>query len=714
MWGAAPAWDVFLDIPPGRRTLVEAETRRRASPPRAAAQPDEVIRSRGGAPATTPELAAPPPSRTATWPQVSAASEDIAAQATLDIDWIERLPAHLRTTIDVEFSDDLSGAAVARQAAVDPELKRLDAAYARDVKELRAATATRLGARPTAPVVDRDPAFIDKHAALVAARDAAKLARLDEVTKAHDATAPAGHREQSVTNPPTTTIKRLEGRALARTNFMSWAIHVTDSAEAAKQHFSSIREVTRQPGMWLTEGAATRFEAARADFEVRHPGYTFPSTDVAQAMRGFHQARQGLGMLGHALGVAFDFLAADNPNLQGSTGEHPGLNPFMLAKFGADPADPARAPGRTTMSLGGSAGEAKIEQAGKHTVAASPTPGDDAIVETVRQQFEEMSATSERFQASMADHMQDLRDARDLYFEQPLLKAKLLDIAKKLTSVERAAAVQLARSRETFPGDAVAQKHARKVRTAEIAALLRRDLEAERKVTQDALDASSIKTRKLMADSFTAWTTTLADEIATDTARLEASSAQSAALDEAAIELKGLRGIAELAAFATEHRLSAPAPTSIAATYKAKLVAELAGKQKQTKDAVRYNAEEIAAVQALVTRLTDPGRLFGTGVKREDGHWATRREVTAVSVMQYLEHGFLRNDEMPARDSSHGRAQVFNGEVAATLARFGWSPGATYGDTMHFDFIEGYTTAVPGGRSAKNMNHDRFSPLGDK
>ena len=32
---------------------------------------------------------------------------------------------------------------------------------------------------------------------------------------------------------------------------------------------------------------------------------------------------------------------------------------------------------------------------------------------------------------------------------------------------------------------------------------------------------------------------------------------------------------------------------------------------------------------------------------------------------------------------------------------------------MHFDFIEGYTAAVPGGRSMENAKETRFSPEGD-
>jgi hypothetical protein len=55
---------------------------------------------------------------------------------------------------------------------------------------------------------------------------------------------------------------------------------------------------------------------------------------------------------------------------------------------------------------------------------------------------------------------------------------------------------------------------------------------------------------------------------------------------------------------------------------------------------------------------------------------------------------------------------VFNAAVATTLARHGFSPGATFRDTMHFDFIEGYA-ASPGGRSQANMAKNKYGPSGD-
>ena len=81
--------------------------------------------------------------------------------------------------------------------------------------------------------------------------------------------------------------------------------------------------------------------------------------------------------------------------------------------------------------------------------------------------------------------------------------------------------------------------------------------------------------------------------------------------------------------------------------------------------------------------------------------------------MQLLEHGTVRDDPMPEPAAGGARQGVYNAAVVTTLAKFGWAPGAAYGDTMHFDFVEGFNAQVPGGRSGPNMKRTRYSPEGD-
>lgn len=59
------------------------------------------------------------------------------------------------------------------------------------------------------------------------------------------------------------------------------------------------------------------------------------------------------------------------------------------------------------------------------------------------------------------------------------------------------------------------------------------------------------------------------------------------------------------------------------------------------------------------------------------------------------------------------RKAVFNAKAVEMLARHGFAPGSNFGDTMHFDYIQGYSEAVPGGRHGDNMNKLRFSPEGE-
>lgn len=665
-----------------------------------------------------PANAAPdaaPPSRQASWPQVSAAADQQKAKAELDIEWIDQLPAYLRNTIDVAFADNRAAEAVARKAKTDATIKQADVAYATAKAALRKATANRLQVKATSPKVDQDPDYVAQERKLAETRDQAKAARMAELEQNHDESLPAGRRQQSVTDPPDRNVKRLEGRALARTNFMSWAIHVTGSAEAAKRHYLSMREVRGQRGMWLAGEAATRFEAARTEFEAQHPGYTFPSTDVAQAMRAMHEQRQGIGMLGHALGVAFDFWANDNPNLKGAPNEPAGLNGYMLGTFGADPATGKK--GRTTVDLGRT-GDANIEAAGKHTAAGKRTVDDDALVTNIRAQFDEIAATSDRFQASLAPHLARLRELRDLYFNQPALKAQIANIDNKISMLDRLAAAQLAEER--FAPDDALSKPEQAQQKAERLAVIKQELgesfRIERRDANDQLNASKIEVRDGLNQEFTTWIKALTNDLAISTASQRTHQSEAEAANDAMAELKSLKKSEDIDAFSARHGLRPRAGTANDG-YKRQLTAELQSRKIKAANDATYAKNESAIYSGLLAKLSDPARVFGTGIKGVDQHWHTKQQASEAPVMQYAENGFVGNDPMPdpapAGGNGGGRKQVFNGEVAATLARFGWSPGSTFGDTMHFDFIEGYTNAVPGGRNAANLKHTRFSPEGD-
>ena len=697
-----------------------------------------------------------PASRNANWSQVQTAATDAPGQQALDIDWIDGLPNHLKDSIDEGFADSVKDASVAHAKVTDTGLKTIDQDINHQLKDLQTAAVARLAAtdptvarkrgRELEQALARDQAFMAQKNELEADRRRRKEEREVEISAAADGPMAAGSRADTVVKPPSAKVTRLEGKALARTNFMSWAIDVLGSEQAAKQHFLSIREVARQPGMFLMATAKARFEAARADFEGSHPGYTFPSTDVAQHLRGFHQARQGIGMLGHALGVAFDLLAYDNPNQKLGQTDNYG---YMLNRFGGV----GNTRGRSVMNLG-VGGENTVAQLGRDTAAGRSSPAGDAMVETIHTQFDEMVATSERLRASMAEHLPQLSEARDLYFNSKDTEKDLAKATADEKNSDKVADKQL--KDEHFNGTA-AEK------TARHEAIKQELLEKKRGLQRD-LEAARASIDTSMAEAFADWIATINADIAAARARKATSDAEVTAraaigqqLD--AIDAAAPGAIDALNAFADQQVLKKPRQIPRAAAYKALLKSELRAKQKPRDKSdplsPEYIQSEIAALDAWLARLGNPKQVFGQGKvvpavattatapastatsatgtsagapATQSGpagsanaaanqaapgkHWATQMQVTDAPVMQFIEHGFIRHDDMPQRPAGGVSKQVFNAEVATTLARYGFSPGAAFRDTMHFDFIEGYS-AAPGGRGQANMNKNKYGPSGD-
>ncbi len=90
----------------------------------------------------------------------------------------------------------------------------------------------------------------------------------------------------------------------------------------------------------------------------------------------------------------------------------------------------------------------------------------------------------------------------------------------------------------------------------------------------------------------------------------------------------------------------------------------------------------------LIRKLRDPAQVFGAG-ELKNGTWQTKRDVSDPSIMQLIEHGFVRNDKAPNADGT-----MFNADTVGMLARFGFAPGSNFGDTQHFDFVEGERAVI--------------------
>lgn len=608
-----------------------------------------------------------PAARNATAKAILSAANDKQGQERLDIAWIEALPVRVKTSIDEGFADSVAQAAFKRTLAADPGLKQIDRQRDLAEKMLRADAVKRLAATdPTirhkrGAVLDKafakDPTFTTQDDQLRAVHQLAVWLREAQLMAASDQPKVAGKHEDFVaTLPPGTEISQRQGMAFQRTNFMSWAIDILGSAAAVKQHFQHIRKVSdsnKDPngGMFLLEDAAKRFEDARADFEAAHPGYTFPVTDVAFDLRDHHQSRAGIGMQGHALGIAFDLWALDNPNQKVSDAQNDTYD-YLLRRFGGT----AGLKGRNIMTLG--KGEATIAQLGQDTALHHVTPQGTAMVETISTQFTEMVATSKRFQAAMAGQLPLLSEARDLYFN-----------------------AQEAEKNPVTSKDSPTPEEMR------------------------------VEVSEKLSEAFAEW-------IADIDANLDDARARQ---DLDAIPTDGPDTADAFSAYADQHKLAKPVPAGTGKAYKAFLKDRLAEKYPRAKStdplSPVYLQNEIAALTMWRGRLLDPAFVFGKGkvVSAEAGsskHWATVRKVTMVPLMQLIEYGFVRQDDLPARSSSGSKTEVFGVEVVTTLARFGFSPGATFRDTMHFDFIEGYAHA-PGGRAWFNMQKNQYGPSGN-
>jgi hypothetical protein len=351
----------------------------------------------------------------------------------------------------------------------------------------------------------------------------------------------------------------------------------------------------------------------------------------------------------------------------------------------------------------------------------------------------------------MEAELPTLSDARDTYFNAKETEKELAAASKDDQNAEKVANKRL--KAEKFAGDDAAKA----IRREEI----KRELRAKKEQLQTDLEAAKLTVKRELATAFASWAATIEADIAAARTRQVTGEAEIAAQartrdDLNAIDVHAPGAVDALSAFADQHQLKKPRRLPGAAQYKLILKNELKAKQKPRDKndplSVAYIQNEIAALNAWQQRIHDPKAVFGEGkvvpaapaasaapagasavpatgpapagssAPPASGgaaetppakHWATKMQVSNAPIMQFIEHGFVRNDEMPARSAGGDPKQVFNAEVATTLARFGFSPGAAFRDTMHFDFIEGYG-AAPGGRGQGNMAKGKYGPTGDK
>ncbi|CAN5841749.1 hypothetical protein BH11MYX2_BH11MYX2_10200 [soil metagenome] len=686
-----------------------------------------------------PEVMPPqvdPASRPLTMDQAS----DPKSAKDVDTEWINSLPEHVRTSIDGAFSDTTADEAVDKAAKADAGLKQIQTETNAAIAALKAETRTRLQngnakARISESQITADTTYKDALAKLANSKAERIAARKHEIANDRDASMDKGKRNETVLDPTTPKIKRAEGKAIARANFMSWAISIFGSADAVKAHFMGIQQVdtATHRDMWLSSEAAARFRAALKDFEDKHQGQTIVRTGTAMQSRHLHEGRQGIGMDGHALGIAFDLHATKNPNIKYQPHENDPADSYdyFLRTFGADAAGNK---GRARMSLSPSAGhktaDASIEALGKDTVANTPHEAND-MGNKAGDQYDEMFQTSENFKSNNAAMTERLREIRDDYFNLNLedLKKTHAGLVKSLKHPEAYIAQQL--KAEGFKG--TKEDKAKRIEA------ITKDLADQVQKSQQNIATKDGQVRDALKGAFGDWLKQIQKDKDADDAQITKNTTSmngmNALTDQlAAIDASGPMAMDALESFATQNKLTLKdqltAKQNNPKGYKAKLQKDLEAGQKDERSRVtmkgdakvpgstntgtEYAQNEEKVLERWEKRLVDPKFVFGTSKGKDGaGHWTTDTNVASVALMQLLENGFVEKTTKVAAPGN-GREEVFNREVVETLVRFGFSPGATYGDTMHFDFIEGSSLATKGGRSNANMSPKRFGPVGKK
>lgn len=595
---------------------------------------------------TPPGQQGSPPAQGATWEDVSDASKDKTAQQRLDIAWMDGLDAAVLRSIEMEFA---SGAAEDELLKQDPDYKALVDAQEAELEDIRNQVAEANGykrVKKTKKFGKKDLKKIEKDEAFIERRDELMEAREIEAQRVRDAgkaDVNAGKVAQSVTDPKKGKIKRTEGQMRARTDFMAWATRIFGSPDAVKKHFMTMKTVEGSPSMMMAGKAVDRYEAARKEFEKSHPGQTLPTTGTAMDLRRRHQKNQAIGKLGHPLGVSMDFYAYENPNLIGDVDkkEFPGLNELLVRKFGG---------GRAQMDVNLS----QIEAIGKRAAGGGITADDQKVLDDIAKQFSQVQQTSQNFQNALTPAQKDgLKRARNAYFDLPGLKAELAKLRK--------------RKNKSAADDEKATD------------LLERIDAAEKDLTRGVAGGISPWTQELQREN--AIDSSLSTVEKTNLNVWKDNLKRYDKLDQAGVEASGKTLGLERSAFQGSDK-----------AYKRAVKKKLEEKKKAAAAALETHQFKVEKRVELIKKLSNHKKLFGTGKKNPDGTWDTVDKYSDVAIMQLIEDGMVQKTTKPGRDN---RVEVFTAEAVAVLAKYGFAPGNRFGDTMHFDLVEGYSDAHP-------------------
>lgn len=637
------------------------------------------------------------------WSQIAAAAQgDEAALAVLDIEWITRLDKRFLEQIDTHFTAKNEAKAFEEIFGKDPRVRMARESFIKESKKAEKEALGRLRAahiRNAKRAVKQDPEYLAAVQNLEVLRDQDLSEVEDELRPSFDAGRQAFRLGDSAVEPPADGVTWKEGRTLTRVNFVAWGVDIFGSVDAFKKHFLEMRRVEGTKDLWMSASTAVRYEQARAWFEAQHPGNTFFSTSVGQSMRGLHQHESSLGYLGHALGFSVDFAAYENPNQDDPVAQ------FMLRTFGGtvDP-DGQRVQGANNLDMPEGNATARIRAMGEASAAGEELPdGSAQYLEQVGTAFDQMAATSDRFQNALRADVPALRGAKELWVKAAPLMAAVAATKQKLGAARRDVRKQLQRRAQEPVTAAIIDQE------PPVALLLQRsaEQEAELQLQIDPIVGT-------MQSVFAPWIHELQTEIADRRAAISSEDADLAVppqvADEVLKRVDRARTRQALMALFTDRRYRGIFSTVHAESCPDYEDLKTAMRTRAT--AVRtaaWEAGEIAVRLEVIRRLSsDPRAVFGAveaKKTRQGVSWHAKDTVRQPPVLQYLERGFVKHDSMgPETSRPKG---VFNREFVTAMMRWGFSTGASWGkaDTMHFDHEAGFAK-ISGNRGTK------FGPKG--
>jgi hypothetical protein len=628
-----------------------------------------------------------------TWADIAAAAGgDATALARLDVAWIDNLNDVFLDSIDGQFSKEASRAAFIKSVRNDADVAKLWKEQKQELDQLKADARKRLadaGKASTAKAIAGDADYTKAKAALnkeqaeefgelTADRQDAFDAQKHKVRHAEDAVA-----------PPAAGVTREEGRLLARVNFMAWGEDVLGTTAAVKRHFQGMKEVAGFGGLWLCGPAAIRLAQAKDWFEQQYPGNTFFQTTVGWSMRGVHHENHKLTYLGHALGLSIDFRAYENPSF---LKDGPGM--FMLRRFGGGTAGGKPQTGHSRMNMPDDTFKAIIAMGQASEAGEDVSARGKEILDTAMKEYDKMTTTSDNLRTSIGVPLAELRETEKAWIElNGPLKGSIEAAEKKLVAAKAKAQKDVAKQAAEDPQ--LDHDAALAADPGVVAATKARDDAVA------AVEAAKTTVKTGLDKAFAPWVKGLEADIAEH--RKVAGGGAGVALDvKAAKNLKsrvdGAKKLGDLQVILKDKKLGGVFDDALdSITDFATLKAEMSKRATAVADAKNADGE-IRVREELLRRVHDGAAVFGkVAYSEKTNRWDTKLEVDGPPIMQLLELGFARHDELAAPDHK-GKQEVFNREFIAAMMRFGFNTGADWGaiDTMHFDFLEAFKEIAGG------------------